>query len=60
MMVRGNGRTVSEVYVFTVTRYAVDAMSGSCDECIPYVLISLMYCCFVFLCVCGDFIDGDL
>ena len=58
-MVRGNGRAVSEVYVLTVTCDAVDATAGCCTESIPHVLISMADCCFVFMCVCRGFTDGE-
>ena len=45
-MVRGDGRSVSEVYVLTVTFYYVVAPVGCCAECIPYVRY-LEYCWFV-------------
>ena len=56
-MVRDDGRAFSEVYVLTVTCYAVDATVGRCAECVPRVLTSLADC---FFCVCLGFIDGYL
>ena len=58
-MVRGDGRSVYEVYVLTVMFYAVGALVGCCDECITYVS-SLVDCWFGFMCVCLVFIDGEL
>ena len=59
-MVHGDGRSVSEVYVLTVTCDAVYATVGCCVEYIPHVLTSLADFYLYFLCVCGGFIYGDL
>ena len=58
-MVRGDGISVSEVYMLNVTCYSVGGLVGLCAECIPYVS-SLADCWFGFMCVCLVFIDGDL
>ena len=58
-MIRGYGRSVSEVYMLSVTCYDVGAPVGRCAECIPYVS-SLADCWFGFMCVSLFFIDGDL
>ena len=47
--VRGDGRAVSELYMLTVTCYAVGVMVGCCAECITYV--SSLVDLFLFLCV---------
>ena len=59
MMVYGNCRAASELYVITVTCHAIDATSGRCAECIPHVLSSLADCCFVFMRVFMGRIYGD-
>ena len=37
-IVRGDGRAVYEVYMLTVTCYAVGVMVSRCAECIPHVI----------------------